>query len=195
MFRIGPRREPTHTTGTVQRPAECHPPPRSLDQRSRFRVVNLGDSERSTPGALEVEVSGKAIAWTNLLIDRDKSRSAASSDMASARLNSLQASTASALVARACDPLLVSGRLVHSRLSSRALIRHRGSQLRLRPRVAWRVASASTPQSHNFSAKVSRQRCKSALRGFSRFPCLDSARTLMCTCGLAWWSCSTITYL
>ena len=38
-------------------------------------------------------------------------------------------------------------------------------------------------------------RYMSALRGLSLFPCFDSARTLMCTCGLAWWSCSTITYL
>ena len=42
------------------------------------------------------------------------------------------------------------------------------------------------PRSRSFAAKVSRQRCKSVLRGFSRRPCFDSARTLMCTCGLAW---------
>ena len=27
------------------------------------------------------------------------------------------------------------------------------------------------------------------MRGLSRLPLIDSARTLMCTCGLAWWSC------
>jgi hypothetical protein len=47
------------------------------------------------------------------------------------------------------------------------------------------VASASIPQPRSFSANVSRQRCRSALRGLSRLPSCDSARTLMCTCGFA----------
>jgi len=42
-----------------------------------------------------------------------------------------------------------------------------------------RLASASIPHPRSFSAKVSRQRCRSALRGFRRLPCLDSARTLI----------------
>ena len=46
----------------------------------------------------------------------------------------------------------------------------------------------------NFAAKVSRQRCRSTLRGFRRLPCFDSARTLIAHAGWPW-SCSTITYL
>ena len=53
------------------------------------------------------------------------------------------------------------------RLSDAAMARHRFGWLRCSPRVACRVASASMPQLRKRSAKVSRQRCKSALRGFT----------------------------
>ena len=47
---------------------------------------------------------------------------------------------------------------------------------------------AARPLSDNFPVAVSADARR-------RLPCFDSARTLMCTCGLAWWSWSTITYL
>ena len=72
-----------------------------------------------------------------------------------------------------------------NRWSSRALIRHNGSLLRPWPLTTRADASASTPHPLSFSANVCRHRLRSAFRGLSRLPCLDSARTLRCTCGLA----------
>lgn len=60
------------------------------------------------------------------------------------------------------------GRLKRSLPSSLALTRHSGEKLRTSPRVACRVASASIPQPRSFPSKVSRHRCRSALRAFNR---------------------------
>ena len=63
------------------------------------------------------------------------------------------------------------------------------------PRVVDRVAMALMPRSWSRAAKRSRQRCRSALRGFKRTPSRRSDLTVRCTCGESVSSCSTKTYL
>ena len=84
---------------------------------------------------------------------------------------------------------------MRKRASSPALILHSGSNCLPCPRKVRDEASASTPHPRNASANRALHLCRSALRGLSRLPVRDSARTLMCTCRFAWWSCSTMMYL
>jgi len=115
--------------------------------------------------------------------------SAGSGGAASALAISAQALSAPERVARAAGPVLCSPRFLPVRAAAPGWRSQPRRLRRVTPLVACDEASAAMPQSRSFPAKVSRQRSRSSLRGFRRWPSRPSARTLICTRGLAWCVC------
>jgi hypothetical protein len=143
-----------------------------------------GNSRCMLAGKVRTNASAAGIRLMNPLTARASYRSPGAGDSPSARAIRDQASTGIfAGPGRFGGAGPCNG--CRSRPWSRAQVCHSSRGGCSSPRVICRVASARTPQPRSFSAKVSRQRCRSALRGFNRLPWSDSARTLRCTCGLA----------
>lgn len=147
----------TRLTSDMSRHAECSvtPAPPGESGLSGSPAQRRGSTSTGfCVGAITGARSGAAtdrvteaadISLIKVAIERARDWSAGSPEAANARPICIQASTASARVARACEPDWVLDRLLRSRRSSLALIRHSASEFRLRPRVACRVASASMP--------------------------------------------------